>query len=125
MKQYFLYAIALLIPLAILGWFLFALGKAFASLYEDWKLGKELDELQDQAASRHQQLQLGREQRLAKGCQHEFDLPVFGMPPNVCGKCGLEREKPAGSCDHVWRLGKGAVPNSYCERCGKLHSATQ
>ena len=27
MKQYFLYAIAILIPLAILGWFLYALGR--------------------------------------------------------------------------------------------------
>ena len=125
MKQYFLYAIALLIPVAILGWFLFALGKAFASLYDDWKLGKELDELQNQSPAQSRQLELGREQRLATGCAHEFDLAVFGMPANVCGKCGMEREKPAGSCDHVWRLGKGAIPNSYCERCGKVYSATQ
>ena len=43
MKQYFLYAVGALIPLAIAGWFLYALGKALYGMFEDWKLGKELE----------------------------------------------------------------------------------
>ena len=123
MRQYFLYAIGLLIPLAILGWFLFALGRAFVTLYEDWRMGKEWDELRADSEARRERKPLDNEKRLATGCEHDFESAVFGLPPNVCSKCGLERDKPLGQCDHVWRLGTGPIPASRCEKCGKAYSA--
>jgi hypothetical protein len=125
MKQYFLYTIAALIPLAIGGWFLYALGKALYGMYEDWKLGKELDELQTHAESRREQERLKNEQRLNNGCEHRFDNHVFGLPPDTCGKCGLQRRKPEDPCDHVWKLETGPVPCSTCQRCGKKYNPTQ
>ena len=124
MKNYFLFAMLLLIPLAIFGWFLLALGRALYTLFDDWRLGKELDELRADSQSRRERLRLASDERLNTGCQHDFDADVFGFPPGVCSKCGQEKEKPAGSCDHVWRLVKGAIPSSQCEKCGKTHSAT-
>jgi len=122
MKQYFLYAIAALIPMAIGGWFLWSLGRAFLTMFEDWRLGKELDELQAQSESRREQERLNNEKRLDNGCEHRFDDQVFGLPRGVCGKCGIEQQKPTGPCDHVWRLEKGAVPSSTCEVCGKKYA---
>lgn len=124
MKEYFYYAIALTVPLALLAWFLYAVGRALYTLFDDWRLGRELDEIQAQSASRREQKRRENEQRLDTGCEHDFDAGVFGMPPDVCGKCGLEREKPAGACDHQWRLVPGPIPSSRCEKCGKSFSVT-
>jgi hypothetical protein len=124
MRQYFFFAILLLVPVAIAAWFLYALGRSFVAMYDDWKLGKELDQLQASSEARRRQRQLDGEQRLATGCEHDFEAHVSGLPPGVCSQCGLEREKPPGPCDHVWRLGEGAIPNSRCEKCGKTYSVT-
>jgi hypothetical protein len=122
MRQYFFIGVAVMIPLAILGWFIYALGRGFLSMYEDWKLGKDLDQLQAEAEGRREQKRLENEQRLANGCEHDFDSHIYGLPSGVCGKCGLEREKPTGACDHVWRLQQGAVPSSECEKCGRTYN---
>lgn len=123
MRQYFLYAAGLLIPLAILGWFLVALGRTFLTLYDDWKMGRELGQLRAESEARRQRRRQENEKRLATGCEHDFGGTVFGLPPNVCRKCGLEREKPLGQCDHVWRLEAGPIPASRCEKCGKTYRA--
>ncbi len=59
--------------------------------------------------------------RLDNGCQHEFGSYIGGFPSNACTHCGLEREKPPGSCDHVWRISNDPIPTSYCEKCGKKY----
>src|SRR5512147_2474841 len=99
MRQYFFYALGILIPVAILGWFLYAVGRALAALYQDWQLGKELDELQAGAEARRRQRLLENQERLATGCDHDFETPVSGLPPGTCRKCGMEREKPTAGCD--------------------------
>ena len=38
----------------LIGWFLWMLGKSFVVLYQDWRLGHELDELKAQAASKQE-----------------------------------------------------------------------
>jgi hypothetical protein len=123
MKQYFLYILGLLVPLIIVGWFLYLVGRAFYSLYQDRQLNKELDELQAGAEARRQERARENERRLANGCTHDFESPAFGLPPQVCRKCGLEREKPAEACDHVWKLRMDAISSSYCEKCGKKYRA--
>ena len=122
-SELYLRRAAVLIPLAFGGWFLFALGRSVFEMFQDWRLGKELDELQAQSASRREQKRRENEARLENGCDHDFETDVFGFPPNVCGKCGLEKEKPPGSCDHIWRAGTGAIPNSTCEICGKVYNS--
>ena len=125
MRQYFFYGIGALVLLVFVGWFLYAVGKALYTLFDDWRLGKELDELEAQVGSRREQRQLDNQERLDNGCEHDFDEHVIGFPPDVCSKCGLEREKPSDPCDHIWRLQKGAVPVSTCEKCGKTHNPAE
>ena len=36
-------------------------------------------------------------------------------------KCGLEKTRPAGNCDHVWKPADKAMPCSFCEHCGKRY----
>lgn len=47
MKQNFLWAMAVLIPSGILGWFLWALGKSLVGMIQDKRLERELDELKN------------------------------------------------------------------------------
>ena len=54
MKQYFLYAMAVLIPAGLAGWFFWMLGKSFWTMYQDWKLGHELDQIQADQAKRRE-----------------------------------------------------------------------
>jgi hypothetical protein len=68
-----------------------------------------------------EQRRLENEQRLATGCEHDFEAHGLGLPPDVCCKCGMEREKPTGPCDHVWKLSDDGVPGSTCEKCGEKH----
>lgn len=122
MKQLFFYVCGGVVALGVVVWALYMIGEALAHVYRDWRLGKELDELQSAGAARREQRRLANEQRLANGCQHDFQsAAVVGLPPGVCLKCGLEKEKPTGGCDHAWRVKPGAVPSSACEKCGKQH----
>ena len=54
MRQYFFWAMAFLIPAAIIGALLWTFGKAIVTLISDWRLGKELDELEREGESRRQ-----------------------------------------------------------------------
>lgn len=47
MKQNFLWAMAVLIPSGILGWFLWMLGKSLVGMVQDKRLERELDELKN------------------------------------------------------------------------------
>ena len=47
MKQNFLWAMAILIPTGILGWFLWTLGKSLVGMIQDKMLDRELDELKN------------------------------------------------------------------------------
>jgi hypothetical protein len=122
MKQYFLYALALIVPLVLAGWILFVVGRALLSMLQDHQLGKELDQLKAGAEMRRQQRREENARRLANGCEHDFASPAFGLPPQACRKCGIEKERPVGQCDHAWKMRKGAVPGSDCEKCGRTYS---
>ena len=122
MREYFFWGVAICVPLVIIGAFLWAFGKALLSLFSDWKLGRDLDELERHGATRREQQRQANVERLDTGCDHDFESGSFGLPPNVCRSCGLEQEKPTGACDHVWRTEEGSVPRSSCEKCGKKYS---
>ena len=125
MRHVFFYFLVGSLLVALAAWAFYMLGRAFNDLWLDWKLGRELDELQSESASRRQQRHTAGEQRLASGCEHDFNAGAIGLPPNVCAKCGLEKVKPTGLCDHVWRVKPGPVPSSECEHCGKIYHPLQ
>jgi hypothetical protein len=122
-KTYFFYGILAIIGFSILGLFLFHLGKGLWGMFGDWRLHRELDELQADGNSRRQAREAANQLRLDNGCDHDFDGALGGFPAGVCHKCGLEKEKPTGTCDHVWRPVDGPIPSSVCEKCGRSHSA--
>jgi len=119
-KQWFMLALVSLVPVGVLVALFYSLGKYLLTILADRKMYKELDELEASAEARREKKRLENEQRLDNGCSHTFDGAI-GFAPNVCPKCGLEKEKPTGLCDHVWRRGEGAAPFSYCEKCNKQY----
>jgi hypothetical protein len=121
MKQFFFYGVAIVIPLTIVAWFVYAVGRSLWTVFEDWRLGRELNQIEAESASRRQRRREENAQRLDNGCEHDFEHHSFGFPSGVCSRCGLEQEKPKGACDHVWRLKPGAVPSSFCEKCGRTY----
>ena len=122
-KQSILVALLMLVPVVVLVALLWYVAKYLWTLVGDRKMYKELDELEAGADARREQKNLENEKRLDNGCDHTFDGAI-GFPPNVCPKCGLEKEKPTGMCDHTWRPGEGAAPFSYCEKCSKQYRPT-
>ncbi len=122
MKQIFFYTAGGLLAVGIAVWAMYMIWEAFIQVFNDWRLGRELNELESQSAARREQRRLANEQRLATDCIHDFGGGAVGLPPGVCTKCGLEKEKPTGGCDHVWRVKPGPVPSSVCEKCGKLYN---
>ena len=113
---------AIFIPTAIACGLLWSVGKAVLSLFKDWQLGRQLDELERDSAARRTRSQQAAEQRLANGCDHDFETGAHGLPENACRNCGLEKSKPSGLCDHQWRIEDGPVPRSSCQLCGKVYS---
>jgi ribosomal protein L32 len=122
MKQIFFYVCGGLLTIGLAGWALYMIWEALAQLFQDWRLGRELSQLESESMSRREQRRLANEKRLATGCDHSFHSGAVGLPPDVCARCGMAREKPTGSCDHVWRVKPGAVPSSACEKCGKVYN---
>jgi len=121
MKQFFFYGLLFVIPFLVIGWLLWALGRGLAAMYEDWKLDRDVSKLRADSETRREQQRLENEQRLATGCEHDFDGHILGLPSGVCSKCGIQKVKPAGPCDHVWRLGTGSIPDVCCEKCGATY----
>jgi hypothetical protein len=124
MRQYVLYAMAVIFPVSLGIWFFWLLGKSFVQIYNDWQLEKELIEIEAQSQAHREERKRLNTKRLDTGCDHDFETIGHGLPPNACSKCGMEREKPQGACDHIWKRKAGAAPSSFCERCGKVYSPT-
>ncbi len=122
MRQYVLYAMAVIFPVSLTLWFLWLLGKSIVQLVGDWRFEKELIELEAQSEAHRQERARINAERLDNGCEHDFDNPGHGLPLNACARCGLEREKPKGPCDHVWKVIPGSLPKGVCEKCGKPYS---
>ena len=55
MKQYFLRALLLLLPVILAGGFFYLVWHAFSSLYSDWKLKKELEEIRAESEARRKE----------------------------------------------------------------------
>ncbi len=87
----------------------------------DWRQSKQFDGVRVQREARQRESHEENERRLANGCEHEYDTQFGALPMDVCCKCGLAKEKPAGECDHVWRREKGLIPASRCEKCGQQY----
>ncbi len=121
MRNAFFLGVVLVIPIAILIALLYSLGRFFWSVFSDLRLYRELDQIQSQSEARLQKKREENARRLDNGCEHCFDSALGGFPPGVCPRCGLEKEKPPGRCDHVWRRREGPVLGSYCEKCGKRY----
>lgn len=124
MKQYFLFIVCGMLIGALVLYFLWSLLRACWSLYEDWRLGQDLDELERESEQRRLDREQAAAKRLDNGCDHDFDNSAFGaFPEGVCRKCGLANVRPPGFCDHVWRRKAGSEVGSICEKCGREHSS--
>ena len=100
---------------------LYVLWTILASLYHDWSLGRGVDKIQEESDARRRQRRQEDEARLDNGCEHDFSEGFGGFPPDTCHRCGLQRQRPSGPCDHVWKFANEAVPCSNCEKCGKKY----
>ena len=119
MKQAFLWVISISAVLAVAGFLLWRVVQALASVGEDWKAGREEEEMRQARKEQADKLAARNAERLDNGCEHHFD-DTFGMfPPGVCSRCGLAEKPPQGMCDHVWKRIDGPIPGSRCEKCGK------
>ena len=123
MRNAFFLGVALVVPIAVVIALLYSFGRFLWSVYCDMRLYRELDQIQAESSARRHHKQQETAKRLDNGCEHSFDSALGGFAPGVCPKCGLQREKPAGRCDHVWRRQEGPVMGSYCEKCGKQYRA--
>ena len=121
MKQIFFIGLGLMVPLVLLAGVLYAVWHATRSLYDDWRLGKELTQLRTDTRARRTERYEENQCRLDNGCDHDFTTREFGFPTGVCPKCGLAQKKPSGDCDHAWRRGEEDYPSSVCAKCGKTY----
>ena len=119
MRQFFFVSILIV---AVVSGLVYYVWRVASALYDDWMLSKDYRKIQTESERRRKQREEENSQRLDNGCEHLFGETLGGFPPNACRRCGLERERPLGPCDHVWRLGKEALPGSYCEKCGKKYA---
>ncbi len=122
MRKYFFMAMLIVAVFATIGYFIWSV---VTSLYRDWQMGKDVHKIQAESAERRARRQEEAARRLDNGCEHSFGEAFAGLPPDVCHKCGLSRERPPGPCDHVWRLANEAIPCSYCEKCGRKHVSSR
>jgi hypothetical protein len=125
MKSWFFAAVFLALPLAILSALLYSFGRYLWTVLTDRRLYRELDAIEATSQSRRAERRRLSAERLNNGCEHVFDSGLsLGFPPDVCPKCGLERELPRGPCDHVWQRAEDPVPSSFCAKCGKRYRPT-
>ncbi len=118
MRQYFFLGILIFGVLAGIVYFCWTI---VAALYHDWSLSRHVDEIRAESAAQRARRLEEAAKRLDNGCEHAFGETFGGFPPHACHKCGLEKERPQGACDHVWRMAREAVPCSRCEKCGKRY----
>jgi hypothetical protein len=118
MRKFFFLSVVIvggLSAVAYLAW------SVIATLYRDWQMGKDVDKIKAESEARRKERKEEAVRRLDNGCDHSFGEAFAGFPADACYKCGLERERPTGSCDHVWRLANEPVPCSYCDKCRRKY----
>jgi hypothetical protein len=114
--------LVILAVLAVCGAVLYFVWLCLRDLFyhvRDWRHSRQFGDLRAQREARSRAMAEENARRLDNGCDHTFDSVFGALPPDVCAKCGLAKEKPPGDCDHVWRREKGLIPASQCEKCGK------
>jgi hypothetical protein len=119
--QFFLYLLLFLVGLVV-AYFLFMVLRAVYVTIMEVKTGRELDRLADEFSERREEQLRESQQRLDNGCDHDFGDDGGALPPNVCRKCGLARQRPPGDCDHHWNRVAGIIPQSACSKCGERFS---
>jgi hypothetical protein len=110
-----------ILAFGVIAGIIYVLWTIVSTLYRDWDLGRDVDQIKAESDKRRQERRAKDEARLANGCDHDFTEMLGGFPPNTCRKCGIERERPAGPCDHQWEYRNEAVPCSYCKKCGQRY----
>lgn len=114
--KFFLWLLMGLVALALLYFVWLVLHAIYLTIEDLWR-NRELGKLAVEYKERRQRNVLEAERRLDNGCEHDFDDQAGALPPDVCCRCGLARQKPPGACDHAWRVMPGIVPRSQCEKC--------
>jgi hypothetical protein len=116
MREYFFMAIIGMIVFGGIGYFLWNL---IVELYYDYHLRKDVKAIKRDNESRMRERDEENTQRMDNGCNHQFGSSLGGFPQNACVSCGLERERPTGLCDHVWKRTEDAIPTARCELCSR------
>ncbi|HEY6564874.1 MAG TPA: hypothetical protein VIY86_10290 [Pirellulaceae bacterium] len=119
--KFYLYLLLALIALGAL-YFLWLVLRALYTIFADVRQSRELDELAEALARKRADFRHQAEVRLKNGCEHDFDDACGALPHDVCGKCGIARERPEGPCDHHWQVEPGIIPRSTCKLCGEHFS---
>ncbi len=101
------------------GLFAWLVIRALYTMYADHRLDKQLTNLHEETQDLRIQREKENQARLDNGCDHNFGGGHGEFAANVCIKCGLERERPKGNCDHTWKRVDGNVLFSRCELCDK------
>lgn len=120
--KFFLYLLVGLIGLVV-AYFVFMVLRAIYVTFMELKSGRELNQLADEYSHRRQQQLDAAHARLDNACAHEFEDDGGALPPDVCCKCGLARDRPDGECDHTWERLPGIIPQSACTKCGQKYSS--
>ena len=115
------YFLAVLVFAALAG-VLYFVWLVLVSVYRHWQLTKDVSAIKASNASRRREKEEASQKRLDNGCEHAFGESIGGLPPDTCRKCGLQRQRPRGPCDHIWELANEPVPCSYCKTCGKKYA---
>ena len=118
-KQNLLVVLAVMAVVGMIIWFIWACLRDSFHFFADWRQSKQIGDLRAERETRQQASLEANVRRLDNGCEHEYDTVFGALPPNVCSKCGLSKDKPTGDCDHVWKRQQGLIPASRCEKCGK------
>ena len=119
MRSVILIGIAGGVAVAAIGYFLWLVLRSLFDMFSDWRLGKEVDEIEKEASQRRAEQMEANCERLNNGCEHDFELGPGATPRKVCRRCGKEATAPPDECDHVWHRMASSLPRSYCDRCGK------
>ena len=90
MKQLFFWGVGLAGVGAILGYLGWRVALAFYDVYDDYRAGRETDQLRAEKAAMDEKKRQQNEARLDNGCEHQFDDVYGAFPPNVCCKCGMD-----------------------------------
>lgn len=123
MRRYALLLLGAIGLLAGAGYLVWLFFRSLYSAYSDWKLYKELDELEAIGRARRKARAEQNQKRLDNGCPHVFQDPSGVLPPKTCVKCGIEKQRPKGGCDHRWKPVAEPVPHAVCEACGQQYRA--